>query len=429
MSPLRKLHLLNQLQAICDNPSAAFTTPPASPESQPDNRWKQLQGWLSSQAPSNQSLLLHSLALSLWGRLLFLLLGTLVMSSLLQWQGTRSVNLWWLWLFSVALPFISWLLSLWLSHSTQSGPLQLWIGKRLQIPGHRAQEPAALYRLSAQYLLQGFSLFFAVGLCLSFFVHLLLTDLAFSWSSTVQWTHQNVWQWSQWMALPWGQFWPDASPTLELVQNSRFAHGEFIDAGSSQAAREWWPFMLMNLLVYTLLPRLLSWLWFGLRLHRSLHQQLLKSTCGQRWWSSQQPTRLVVESESYPASPLSTPTCESASDWPQVDQLLFWGTWSREQQSAALETLPSALRPLPVLDADADLGGKPSLLFCKAWEPPLGALADACQHYARSSSALYLYPAPLPGLDPSRQESLMQSWRLFTPTLAPQCQLLEPKHE
>lgn len=427
MSVLLKLRLLMQMKLWCQqhaDQAITYDTHGWFQQQSSTKPWPLMQRWLQQFATPGPHLL-DRLAplLSLFG----LFFGAVLISGLLHWQSQRPVNLWWLLLFSVALPLLSWLLSLWLARSQEPGPLQNGLMQRFNL-GVKSASQLGLLRSAAQFLLQNFSLGFALGLVASFCLHLLLTDLAFVWSSTLSWSNSSVLQWSHWIATPWAWLWPEAVPNLALIEHSRFGQSTFVDGANASMARGWWPFVLMCLLVYSLLPRLLSYAWSWISLNRQIKRQFELDPCINEWWNQRlQPVRISTELEQAQAEIPQT-VAEGSKAWPKVEQILYYGVWSEAHLQLARQSLPPTLQSLSLSRFTPDSSRQPSLLLCKAWEPPLGALADLCQSWSDTDSGLYLFAVPLPQLSAARQQQLLQSWKLFAPQLGANCQLLEQEH-
>lgn len=103
---------------------------------------------------------------------------------------------------------------------------------------------------------------FSLGALASILLHVVFTDLAFGWSTTLDVEATTVHPVIAGFAAPWAAVWPDAVPTLDLVETTRHfrvsphvPHVHFIDPIAYGA---WWPFLVMAILVYSLLPRALT---------------------------------------------------------------------------------------------------------------------------------------------------------------------------
>lgn len=105
---------------------------------------------------------------------------------------------------------------------------------------------------------QQFGVGFFVGVLVTFGVLVAVTDLAFGWSTTLQVHNATVQVWVDAIAWPWAALLPAASPDTALVEASRFYRLAGVEAGDRAAVLGgWWPFVLMTIIVWGLLPRLL----------------------------------------------------------------------------------------------------------------------------------------------------------------------------
>ena len=135
---------------------------------------------------------------------------------------------------------------------------------------HRLGARRSLYHRVEPWLLlgltQAFGVAFNVGalLCLARLV--VFSDIAFSWSTTVlQLDAQRFHALVGHLAAPFGWAFPDAIPSVELVEATRFSRleGAYFLSGTGRAASPdlvggWWPFLAAALAFYGLFPRLLT---------------------------------------------------------------------------------------------------------------------------------------------------------------------------
>lgn len=114
-------------------------------------------------------------------------------------------------------------------------------------------------------LIQRFACAFNVGALGTALFLVTFSDLAFSWSTTLSIDGATLDSWFRAVASPWTWFLPDAAPSLATIEQSQWVrlHGEGFVGGRNLKdaltwARDWWPFLLMSLFTYGLLPRLLA---------------------------------------------------------------------------------------------------------------------------------------------------------------------------
>lgn len=107
---------------------------------------------------------------------------------------------------------------------------------------------------------QAAGLTFGIGALLATLTYVVFTDLAFGWSTTLEIDARQVHRVLAAFATPWATLWPDANPSLELVEATRFFR---VDAQNRVPVEDairlggWWPFLVMSIGLYVVLPRML----------------------------------------------------------------------------------------------------------------------------------------------------------------------------
>ncbi len=150
----------------------------------------------------------------------------------------------------------------------------------------RARAHAALYarvqRAQLMSWLTQAGLFFGAGALAATLVFVVFTDLAFGWSTTLDVAPERVHRFVAAVSTPWARLWPEAAPSLELVAATR--HFRVTGSGSAGAAAAggvpplvyggWWPFLVMAIGCYAVLPRLVSLpligVWLGRECDRAM---------------------------------------------------------------------------------------------------------------------------------------------------------------
>ncbi len=216
-----------------------------------------------------------------------LLIGFFVGLGLLSYSGDAPVNVIYYLAMALFLPLLSMSLALFsifsrgeLSHFfTHLFPLY-WIEKLVELLPSKTQEaiqlvPATLSKWMFLDRLQRFSLFFSIGILLALIAIVVVKDIAFGWSSTLNITAEEFHSLLALVGSPWKTWLPSAIPSLELVEISHyFRLGEQLDYGMIQNADKlgaWWKFLAMSTLVYAVFLRFLFWLFV-----RSGYQKALK---------------------------------------------------------------------------------------------------------------------------------------------------------
>ena len=101
---------------------------------------------------------------------------------------------------------------------------------------------------------------FGFGSLVATLVFVVFTDLAFGWSTTLDVDPARIHRALEAMARPWAWLWPEADPSLELVESTRFfrvASADAIHFVDPILYGGWWPFLVMAIVFYAILPRLL----------------------------------------------------------------------------------------------------------------------------------------------------------------------------
>jgi hypothetical protein len=114
---------------------------------------------------------------------------------------------------------------------------------------------------------QSFGLAFHTGALATCLALVSFTDLAFGWSTTLELEPATLHRVTDVLSAPWAAFAPDARPSIELIDATRYFRlgrgslpgSEGIDAVDPASLGGWWPFCAASMIVYGLLPRMLFW--------------------------------------------------------------------------------------------------------------------------------------------------------------------------
>ena len=126
-----------------------------------------------------------------------------------------------------------------------------------------------------------YSQIFGLALALTALVTILIrvsfSDLAFGWSTTLALDANSLAQWLQALAWPWASWFPEAVPSLELIQQSRYFRLEGVSHEiSAEALTHWWKFIVMCLLFYAVLLRLILLLFTNFKYRQAIKSMLLQ---------------------------------------------------------------------------------------------------------------------------------------------------------
>ncbi|MCZ6888727.1 MAG: DUF2868 domain-containing protein [Gammaproteobacteria bacterium] len=146
---------------------------------------------------------------------------------------------------------------------------------------HAGSGPAAAFaKWQAVVWSQQAGLCFSAAAVAVAFMLVVFTDLAFGWSTTLQITSTDAHSIVAAIAWPWSSWLPGAMPDSVLLEESRFFRledgiggiGGMVAAGRLTG---WWPFLVMSLVVYGVLPRLLLLCIAEVRLRSATRRMLL----------------------------------------------------------------------------------------------------------------------------------------------------------
>ncbi|MEM7194783.1 MAG: DUF2868 domain-containing protein [Pseudomonadota bacterium] len=412
---------------------------------------KVMQRWLDAVSASEDSDPVNHRGLS-WVTSLVIIsgavLGWLCASTLLNYDGRMPVNLIYFLLILVVWPGATlalWCILILIPRTTSESVLGAvspgeWHRKlvtRLSGGIKPGNEFDTDLKISMQWQGYGlshlFTLCFVLAACLYFLFAISFSDLAFGWNTTLEVSNDAVHSALSTMAVPWRQALPHASPTLELVDISRFYRLDHVlsrpadpDLKLAYQLGRWWPFLFMSLLVYSVLPRLVA-LFFSIWRTTSAVDSALEASSG----ANQIVARMVSPVVSTVPHETSQPPPEKTGQPFGLQKQLDGDThcvvieWAGAQVTA--EQLRQ-IRVVPVIKSQA--GGVHTLaddrkllremnvdtvqgiaIVVKAWEPPMLELNDFVASARKALSprqSLILLISPLPGFGVRSEQ--MQAW-------------------
>lgn len=205
---------------------------------------------------------------------------------------------------------------------------------------------------------------FNAGVLLLTFWKGLTYDLAFGWATTLETRGEHVHRIVQTLALPWGGAF---APDFEQILHSRIRFATDLNLTDSASTAAWWPFLMMCVLFYGLLPRLLLACWGACQLNRVSKNPDLDSPETERLFLSLTRKPLVFSGDE-----ADRPLTGKGSELPDafmpetdlrlhVDEELL----SAARQEAFAAEIENRLG-LPL-----DPGGPGVLKVIELWQPPL----------------------------------------------------------
>jgi hypothetical protein len=236
------------------------------------------------------------------------------------------------------------------------------------------------------------------GLCFAFtglltlLVLVLLQDLAFGWSTTLETDAVAYHNFVTSIATPWAWLWPAAAPDLALVEATRYFRASTNGSDINPALwGQWWPFIAMLWTTFALLPRVILYI-LSIMLIRRKAKQLLLRHAGMKALMYRMETPMLDTGNAHnDASDLPDLNTQLAlSKLPKASVLLSWAG-AGDAELPPILTLDKSIQAKVggriALSVDqqtlqrvathlAQQQNKCVLLATRSWEPPTGELED-----------------------------------------------------
>jgi hypothetical protein len=269
---------------------------------------------------------------------------------------------------------------------------------------------------------QEFGAIFTLGAVLAFFTVLGFSDFTFVWGSTFNISDEFVLRFTTLLASPWSSWLPGATLPAQVIVDSRYNPALTNLAQADVASMHaWWPFLIMAMLCYALLPRIILWglsKWFYVKLmRRSFVEYPGSESILLRMKSPLVSTRALEPEETGHAEIPGMP----------LDDRLLLLAWAGALDTGDLHRFEELRRVPPANVLAAGLGTlegdglcieridarKPArlLVAVKAWEPPMADLRDFLDRLEQvTRCTLYLVPLS----DRVVSDLQLQEWRDFS---------------
>jgi hypothetical protein len=256
---------------------------------------------------------------------------------------------------------------------------------------------------------------FNVAALVSAILLVTFTDLAFGWSTTLEANPAAVSRAVQAIAWPWHTFVPGAVPSTALVEQSQFFRLESgsLASGASRALGGWWPFTVLCVVTYGLLPRLALLVLAAARLRAATGALLLDEPRVTALLDRMAAPEIETAAEAHDAAPAGSPTPAASPPRPITGRAnaVIWDdslapdaarTYSRERLGFELASIAEAGGGRAMVDDRAALeqagdGAHPVVVFAPAWEPPLLELLDFLAELRRrlgTAASIVVTPVP-----------------------------------
>lgn len=236
---------------------------------------------------------------------------------------------------------------------------------------------------------------FQLGALAATLALVVFSDLSFGWSTTLEVAPASAHRVTTLLSAPWARLWPEAVPSIELVEHTRFFR--IASRPAPGVAPEvyglWWRFVVAALAVYGLLPRLAFFVFVRTRLRRGLVRAVLDAPGARRVLQRMQDPlveTMGADAATGDGAPLGVGAAarrEDGAGWPDAPVVIVW--------AEAIEPGPdaSAASPAPIaaggrLTPQDDRAAaehaaslaveldRPVALVVRAYEPPMLEIVD-----------------------------------------------------
>ena len=255
---------------------------------------------------------------------------------------------------------------------------------------------------------------FNVAALVSAILLVTFTDLAFGWSTTLEADSAAVSRAVHAIAWPWHTLVPSAVPSAALVEQSQFFRLESgsLASGASRALGGWWPFIVLCMVTYGLLPRLALLLLAAARLRAATGALLLDDPRVTALLDRMAAPEIETAAGAHDAAPDGNATPAAGAPRPITGRAnaVIWDdslapdaarAYSRERLGLELAAIAQAgggramIADRAALEQAAD-GALPVVVFAPAWEPPLLELLDFLAELRRRVGTASILVTPVP---------------------------------
>ena len=286
------------------------------------------------------------------------------------------------------------------------------------------RECQSVIRLLALRYGQEMGAVFTIGAIVGFFVVLSTSGFGFVWGSTFSLSDSVVKWFTDVVSLPWASMLSSATVSGEAIEISRHQQGVTkLGTAEINITRQWWPFLIMSMSVYALLPRVALWGASKYFYRRTMRSSLVDYPGSDRVLARMNSPMVTTQA--------GTPDRKKSSEIGELGPDVVLVDWSGALEASNGDQF-SEIKGVPVgrsiaaglgsLSDDADqvlriIGMKPRRLVVvvKAWEPPMADLRDfisSLEGVQRCS--IYLMPL---ANKPINDESI-EDWRGFSREIA-----------
>jgi hypothetical protein len=355
------------------------------------------------------------------------LFGVLTMLGLLFYDGGQRINV------TVIVAFVAFQFLLALLTTVQSlAGWQPWktLLRRFQ-KSSQSQVVSMLQPVLMARAAQLGGVCFALSGLVCLLIMVLLQDLAFGWSTTLETNASTYHALIATIAAPWAWLWPAAAPELGLVEATRFFRASAGEATINPALwGQWWAFIAMLWITWALLPRCILCLLAGVLIRRKARRLLAKHPAMRALLYRMETQTLDTGNEHNDAVDLPKLNNQLAlTPLPSATILLSWAgagdtelppalTHAKSMQAKTGGRITLAADQQTLEQVAMQLAPKLNgcvLLATRSWEPPTAELEDFiinAQALWPKGARIVLVPLAT-GIGHEPQQHQVQQWLRF----------------
>jgi hypothetical protein len=281
-------------------------------------------------------------------------------------------------------------------------------------PHSRRASAVRFAKWQALYWSQTAAVAFNIAALVTAIMLVTFSDLAFGWSTTLEADPADVNRIVRAIARPWAAVAPAAVPSEALVEQSQFFRlGDAAAASSPRSLGAWWPFTILSLITYGLVPRVALLAFAATRLRAATKVLLLGHPAVTALLDRM--ASPVIETEAAEHDSAAPPSSGSAAGPPRpITGSASAVIWERSVPVASVRDYARAHLALDVTSVGEAGGGKLAadgatlerlasdapdtlLVLTPAWEPPLLELLDFLAEIRRrvgASASIIVVPVP-----------------------------------
>ena len=248
------------------------------------------------------------------------------------------------------------------------------------------------------------SLFFSIGIFISFLSIIATQDIAFSWSSTLRIEPQSFYSFLHTISFLWRDIFPNAVPSLELINSSHYYRLGDNSLDNVDILGDWWQFLALSTLFYAIFLRIIVLIISHLGLNKAIEKSTFN--LGKPILMEMNEPLISTQSDKIENNFVSQESEYSRIEedlYDRYDSIQGW-SFERDELIVMSDSLNKksknyfSVGGANSFDDDERVLDKSSgeiLLFVKSWEPPMMEFIDYLEDLTQKADKIIVYPIGL----------------------------------